>query len=264
MKKNDVIHIIGNGDKSVFWNEMNDPSGGRLICNMPPFHVDNVYATVMVDFKMMMALTEGHVNLDMYPWVLGNRPKIWMNDPRQSSFYLKYAQNIREFYLHVPKYCGPVGDPQSATNFNCGHMATHFAATKFRPKEIHMYGFDTILDFNMRSITDVYLSSDRSNTNNYRLINNWRPIWYHLFKEFEDQTRFILHHDHDEMKIPQGKNVEVVIHKTRKQEKLDKKEALQAIESQEILTEEQLSKLNRKQRRVYEAKLRKGKLKARK
>jgi len=261
MNKNEVVHIIGNGDKSVLWDEMNEPEGVRLVCNMPPFHVKNVYATVMVDFKMMMALTEGHVNLDMYRWVLGNRPKIWME--QQHTFYLKYAQNIREFYLHVPKYCGPEGDPLSATNFNCGHMAVHFAATKFRPKEIHMYGFDTLLDFNMRSITDVYLSSDRSNTNNYRLLNNWRPIWYHLFKEFENQTRFILHHDHDELKIPQGKNVEVVVHKTKKQEKIEKKEIEIALDSREVLSEEQLSKLNRKQRRVYEAKLRKGKLKKR-
>lgn len=260
MRSNDVVHIIGNGDKSVFWDDMNEPSGTRLVCNMPPFHIENVYATCMVDFKMMLALTEGHVNLDMFRWVLGNRPKIWMNDPGQSVFYLKYAQNIRDFYLTVPKYCGPEGDPMSATNFNCGHMAAHFAATKFKPKEIHMYGFDTILDFNMRSITDVYLNSDRSHSNNYRLLNNWRPIWYHLFKEFENEVQFILHHDHDEIKIPQGKNVTIAVHKSKKQEKLEKKKLDEAIQTR-VLSSEELSKLNRKQRRSYEARLRKGKLK---
>jgi len=209
MRKNDVVHLIGNGDKSVFWEEMNEPEGVRLVCNMPPFHVKDAYATVMVDFKMMMALTEGHVNLDMYPWVLGNRPKIWMDNPSQSTFYLKYAQNIKEFYLHVPKYCGPVGDPQSATNFNCGHMAAHFASTKFRPKEIHMYGFDAIFDFNLRSSSDLFMHSDRENMNNNRLANNWRPVWTGIWNEFKD-TKFILHHFQNALKPQRGDNVEIV------------------------------------------------------
>ena len=241
-----VVHLIGNGDQSPIWHNMNEPEGIRLVCNMPPFPVDKVYATCMVDFKMMAALTEGHVNLDMYNWVLGNRPKIWMGE--RQSFYLKYAQNIKDFYLTVPEYAG------NATNFNCGHMATHFAATKFTPKEVHLYGFDTLFDFNMRSITDLYLSSDRGDTNNFRLLQNWRPIWYHIFKEFEDQTTFVLHHTHDDLKIPKGKNVEIVVHNKKKKKVEEKK-------FDTFLSEEELNKLNRKERRVYESRKRKGKLK---
>lgn len=59
-----TFHIIGNGDKAVTYKLMNDPAGKKLICNMPPFEVKDVMATCMVDFKMMMALTEGSIKLD--------------------------------------------------------------------------------------------------------------------------------------------------------------------------------------------------------
>lgn len=243
-----VWHVLGNGDKAGLFNE--EPQEGKLLlCNMPPFEVtrNRVFATVMVDFKMMMALTEGSLNLDMYPWILGNRPRIWMDEPSQSSFYLKYAPNIKEFYLKVPEYCGPVGSPESATNFNCGHMAVHYAANKQKAEEIHIWGFDSLFDFNMRSITDLYLSSDRSDTNNYRLIEKWRPIWYHLFREFPD-THFFLHHDHADLKIPNpGKNLTVVVHK-RSQRKKDKY----------TVTPEEYKNMNRQQRRAHDAQLRKG------
>src|SRR6056300_146504 len=196
-----VIHVLGNGDKAYYY-QREPRKGMKLLCNMPPFELDpkEVYATCMVDFKMMMALTEGSVNLDRYMWVLGTRPRIWMYE--RSAFYLKYAPNIKEFYTHVPKYAG------NATNFNCGHMAVHYAAARHKAEEVHLYGFDSLLDFNMRSVTDLVLSSDRSNMNNYRLLNNWRPIWNGIFNEFSDR-QFVLYHSHPNSKINLPKNVEV-------------------------------------------------------
>lgn len=199
-----VIHVIGNGDKAMYYNR-EKREGMKIVCNIPPFDVQGVYATCMVDFKMMMALTEGSVDLDRYMWVLGTRPRMWMDDPKRSAFYMKYAPNIKEFYTHVPKYAG------NATNFNCGHMAVHYAANRHQADEIHMYGFDTLFDFNMRSVTDLVLSSDRSQTNNYRLLNNWRPVWRDIFREFPD-TKFVLHHNHDNLKIPKLDNMEVVVY----------------------------------------------------
>ena len=201
-----VVHVIGNGDKAVYYNN-EKREGMKLICNMPPFEIplNEIYGTCMVDFKMMKALTEGSVNLDRYMWILGTRPKIWMHDKNQSLFYMKYAPNIREFYTHVPKYAG------NATNFNCGHMAVHYAARKQKATEIHMYGFDALLDFNMRSTTDLVLSSDRTNNNNYRLLNNWRPVWRDIFKEFP-KTEFILHHNHENLKIRKLDNVSVKVY----------------------------------------------------
>jgi hypothetical protein len=74
-----------------------------------------------------------------------------------------------------------------------------------------MYGFDALLDFNMRSYTDLVLSSDRSNNNNYRLLNNWRPVWRDIFRQFE-KTKFVLHHNHDNLKVPKFDNVEVKVY----------------------------------------------------
>ena len=196
-----VAHIIGNGDCALFYTPQ---KGIKITCNMPAFDIADVYGTVMVDFKMMKALREGELRLDAYDWILGARPKKWMEI--QPDFYMRYAKNIKEFYLHLPKYV------ENYTDFNCGHMAVHYTARKLDADEIHIYGFDSMFDMNLRSITDFYLPSDRSEGNTFRLNSNWRPIWEHMFAEFSEK-KFILHHKHDALKIKVGKNVEVVVHK---------------------------------------------------
>lgn len=190
-----VVHIIGNGDCATFYK----PAPGiKLTCNMPAFDIADVYGTVMVDFKMMKALSEGSLKLDAYDWILGMRPKKWMEI--QPSFYLKYAKNVKEFYTELPPYVA------NYTDFNCGHMATHYAANKLKADEIHMYGFDSIFDMNLRSVTDLYLHSDRSPLNTHRLNTNWRPIWGNMFKEFSN-TKFVLYHKHNDIKVPKPDNV---------------------------------------------------------
>ena len=206
MKK---IHILGNGDNAAFFRPlMKEREGKLMICNIPPMEVENVYACAIVDFKMMKNLTKEVVNLDKYQWVLGNRPKIWMD--KNPTFYIKHSHHIREFYTDVPKYCGKPA-AQAATNFNCGHMATHYSARKHKCDEIHMWGFDSIMDHSMRSYTDTVLPSDRNNTNNYKLLEVWRPIWMNLFKEFSDK-KFIIHHNHNKSKIKLPSNVGVEVH----------------------------------------------------
>jgi hypothetical protein len=190
-----TVHIIGNGDCATFYQ----PAPGiKLTCNMPAFDIKDVYGTVMVDFKMMKALHEGSLKLDAYDWILGMRPKKWME--MQPGFYLKYAKNVKEFYTELPSYVN------NYTDFNCGHMATYYAANKLKADEVHMYGFDSIFDMNLRSVTDLYLFSDRSPLNTHRLNTNWRPIWENMFKEFPN-TKFVLYHKHDNIKINKPDNV---------------------------------------------------------
>lgn len=246
-----IIHVIGNGDKAHYY-QREERKGMKLLCNMPPFEMDpkEVYATCMVDFKMMMALTEGSIKLDQYEWVLGTRPRIWMYE--RSTFYLKYASRVREFYTHVPKYAG------NATNFNCGHMAVHYAAAKHKADEIHLYGFDSILDFNMRSVTDLFLQSDRGDTNNYRLLNNWRPVWRDIFREFP-QTKFVLHHNHDNLKIPKLDNMEVVVYNDSITKAQTKKDESDISDGRGMEVPINATPLNRKQRRAQESLQRKAK-----
>jgi hypothetical protein len=197
-----VAHIIGNGDQSVLYK--NSP-GIKLTCNLPPFDIKDVFATFIVDFKMCRALAEGSVNLDSYNWIMGFRPKTYcekVNHP----FYVKNAHRIRGFYLDLPQYAG------NYTNFNCGMMATHFAANKLKIDEIHLYGFDSLFDKQMRSYTDLVLNSDRSVSNNKRLFDNWAPIWENIFKEFPT-TKFVLHHIHKNIKIDLPENATVKVHK---------------------------------------------------
>lgn len=193
-----VVHIIGNGDMA----QMYRPAKGiKLTCNLPPFEVEDVYATCIVDFKMCRAINEGSVNLDRYQWVCGFRPNKYCTDINPN-FYLKHSQRIRTFYLELPKYA------ENYTNFNCGHFATHYAANFLKADEIHLYGFDSLFDANMRSYTDLVLNSDRGDINNFRLIENWRPIWQGIFNEFSN-TKFVLYHKHDGLKLKVGDNVSI-------------------------------------------------------
>jgi hypothetical protein len=193
-----VAHIIGNGDNAPMYKPA---KGLKITCNLPPFTVENCYTTCIVDFKMCMAITDGSVTVPG-DWVLGFRPKIWY-DKNKDNFRMRFGHHIKEFYTVLPKYAG------NYTNLNCGHFAAHYTANRLQAKEIHLYGFDSLFDMNLRSCTDFYLGSDRGTTNNVRLNDNWRPIWQKIFEEFKD-TQFVLHHNHDKLKFPKGENVEIV------------------------------------------------------
>ena len=201
-----VVQLVGNGDNaSLFFKEPRP--GMKLTCNLPPFNVAGTYASVIVDFKMMKAMQEGSIQVPG-EWLLGMRPKIHME--KNPTFYMRHSHQIKEFYTVLPEYVA------NYTDFNCGHMACHYAANKVKADEVHLYGFDSIFDFNLRSCSDFYLGSDRGNQNNNRLANNWRPVWENMFKEFPN-TKFFLHHMHDAIKINIGNNVEIVTYDSKAQ-----------------------------------------------
>lgn len=200
-----IVHIIGNGDQASLYN-LKERKGLKLTCNLPPFPVEGVYASCIVDFKMMRAITAGEIAIPG-EWILGMRPKIWME--KNPQFYMRAASQVKEFYLNLPKYAG------NYTDFNCGHMATHYACTKFKPDEVHMYGFDSMFDFNLKSCSDFYLPSPRDHHNTNRLAERWRPIWQGLFNEFSN-VKFVLHHTHDKIKFPVSPNVSTNVYTVNK------------------------------------------------
>ena len=193
-----VVHVIGNGDSSLLY-EAEPRKGLKLGCNRIGFPVPDKFASCIVDYKFMQAMTNKEIDLPGQ-WILGFRPKHWME--MHPEYYIKVSHQVKEFYTELPKYAA------NYTDFNCGHMATHYAANKLKADVIHMYGFDSIFDFNLKSGTDFSLSSDRGGANNLRLADNWRPIWQHMFREFSD-TKFVLHYPHDKLKINIDNNVEV-------------------------------------------------------
>ena len=204
------VNVLGNGDHWPLF-ERGAP-GKLLVCNMPPIDLESseVHATCMVDFKMMKALHDGKSDLGKYDWVLGTRPRKWME--MQPTFYLKYSQNIKGFHKHVPTYAQLPGHSlaQAATNYSCGHMAVDYACRVMKAKEVHLYGFDSMFDMNLKSHTDNFLESDRSALNTHRMASNWRPIWSKFFAEF-DQTQFFIYHSHDGIKFKLPPNVQIVV-----------------------------------------------------
>lgn len=202
-----IVHVIGNGKAAGLFQKRTETSGLKYTCNLPPFEIQGVRATFMVDFKMMKAIEAGGVIVPGN-WILGMRPKKWCE--MKPSFYMKYAKQIQEFFTDLPPYC------QNYTDFNCGHLAVYYAAKKHSPEEIHMYGFDSMFGPELFSSTDFYLWSDRSEQNSYRLKNNWRPIWSKMFEQFP-QIQFVLHHFHDNIQIPVvPQNVSIKVHSLQK------------------------------------------------
>lgn len=196
-----VVHIIGNGDMAPLYQK--EPRKGMtLTCNLPPFEVPNAYATMIVDFKFMRGIDRGELQ-PPGEWICGIRPKAYCE--RFPRFYMRVSNRIKEFYTEKPKYA------KNYTDFNCGHFATYWSLKK-GADIVHLYGFDSIFDFNLRSYSDLILQSDRSNTNNNRLIENWRPIWEGMFKQFPDKE-FVFHHKHDNFKIQTQENVRCEVNK---------------------------------------------------
>ena len=195
-----AVHVIGNGDCSQFYTK--EPRKGlKLACNVPPFEITDMYATCIVDFKMMSVIDAGQAN-PPGEWVCGIRPKHYCEThPR---FHMRIAPRIKEFYLEKPKYA------KNYTDFNCGHFAAYYALQKLKCERLHLWGFDSIFDFNLRSYTDLVINSDRGNMNNNRLTTNWRPIWQEMFKDFKD-VEFVLHHKHDAIKIKIPENVRIEV-----------------------------------------------------
>ena len=204
------VNVMGNGDGACLFE--NGTDGELLVCNMPPLELSKseVYASFMVDYKMMVALDEGKVELGQYDWVLGTRPRRWME--KNPTFYLKYSQNIRGFHTYVPPYAQLPGHKLSdaATNYSCGHMAVDYACRIMKAKEVHMYGFDAMFDMNLDSHTDTFLDSNRSALNIHRMASNWRPIWSHFFREFST-VKFVIHHAHSDIKLIVPENVSIEV-----------------------------------------------------
>lgn len=197
-----VAHLIGNGDQSQLYKPA---KGIKITCNLPPFEIENVFATCIVDFKMCRALNEGSVNLSSFDWIAGFRPHKYCTEINPK-FYMKHASRIRKFYMELPDYA------ENYTNLNCGHFATHYICNDLNADEIHLYGFDSLFDSNMRSYTDLVLNSDRGEINNFRLMENWRPIWEGIFNEFSDK-QFVMHHHHNACKFKKPDNVEIRVSK---------------------------------------------------
>lgn len=208
--KQRTVHVLGNGDSWPLFER--GVKGELLVCNMPPLPLTpyEVFASCMVDFKIMGALERGEIHLDHYDWILGTRPRRWME--KNPTFYLKYSQNIKGFHTHVPPYARLPGQKlaDAASNYSCGHMAVDYACRVMRATEVHIYGFDAMFDMNLASYTDNFLKADRSALNVHRMASNWRPIWSKFFEEFSN-TQFVIHHVHSDIKLILPKNVKIEV-----------------------------------------------------
>ena len=86
-----IVQVIGNGDCAVYYNEEPKRKGLKLTCNVSPFAVEGVYATCIVDFKMMNTIHKGGVTIPG-EWICGARPKEYCS--RNPKFHLQIANHF--------------------------------------------------------------------------------------------------------------------------------------------------------------------------
>tara|TARA_S200002703_G_C3790382_1_gene243901 strand:- start:661 stop:1290 length:630 start_codon:yes stop_codon:yes gene_type:complete len=183
------FHVLGNGPSQHLWFETDMKTGDAqnvVCCNMPWRTIPKarLWASIIGDFKMIRPISEGSIQADHMPWVLGNRPKMFCD--QNPSFYMKYAYNIREFYLYVPPYA------RNATDWSAGHLATHYSCRRLQPDVLHMWGFDSLFSSDLSSSSDFMIPSDRGDRNRFRMNNLWRGIWRGLFDEMVN-VQFVVH-----------------------------------------------------------------------
>lgn len=194
------MHLIGNGKSASLFDH--NSKGLRFVCNLPPFAIENIYATFMVDWKMQGAIAEGSLQVPG-DWILGYRPRVFCD--KYPAYFMRHAHHIKDFYTVLPSYV------ENYTDFNCGHMGCHYISAKLKPDVIHMYGFNSIFDFDLFSCSDLYLYSNREAGNNLRLSNKWRKIWPNIFEEFPNIT-YKLYGKHNHLKLDRiPSNVEIVV-----------------------------------------------------
>lgn len=182
-----IVHVLGNGPSQQLW--FNAETKGQVVaCNMPYQVVpkERLWASIIGDFKVMRAINEGSLDLSHMPWVFGTRPKMYCD--QNPSFHMKWAQNIREFYTYVPPYSA------NATDWSAGHLAVHYTCMRLQPKELHMWGFDSMFSHDLSSASDLLIESNREANNRFRMNAVWRPIWQNLFQEMNN-VNFVIHYD---------------------------------------------------------------------
>lgn len=179
------VNVIGNGPSAMhYWD--NEDQSQVVSCNLPwnPISPEKHWGTVLGDFKVMKKLEEGSLDFNHMKWICGTRPKSFCdNNP---SFYMKHAQNIREFYTHVPPYA------PNPTAWSAGHLAVHYTCVRLHPSDLHMWGFDSMFSYDLSSSSDLILESDRREVNRFRMNSLWRPIWNNLFDEMSN-VNFVIH-----------------------------------------------------------------------
>ena len=111
-----TVHIIGNGDQAVRYKPQ---KGTKITCNLPPFSVEGVYATCLVDFKIMHAMHMGEIAIPG-DWILGFRPHKYLE--MNPDLRIRWGSQIRDYFTEKPPYA------PTLTDWNCGHMATAFSA----------------------------------------------------------------------------------------------------------------------------------------
>jgi len=185
----DRVEVLGNGpSQSLFFREgsAKDLATPVVCCNLPYQLPDigRIWATILGDFKMMRAINEGSLDMNHSMWVLGFRPKLYCD--QNPNFYMKNAQRIREFYTRIPPYA------ENPTEWSAGHLAVHYTCVRLAPKELHLWGFDSMFSHDLSSSSDVIMESNREAQNRYRMNSRWRPLWQGIFDEMTN-IQFKIH-----------------------------------------------------------------------
>jgi len=171
------IHILGNGPSIKDFPL--DIDGIRIGTNFSDAKLKPIH-TFINDGKPLDMILSGEVSLE-YPIVISTRAvekaQLYEKKPKYDNTIIKFIVDFIK-YDHLHERLG----------LNSAQMATVYGIKQFLPKEVHIWGCDSLWSDDISSSTDSYIPSKGCNSSINEL---WRNQWDYLISQNPERTFFI-------------------------------------------------------------------------
>jgi len=168
------IHIVGNGPS---WINFKKIDADDYVIGTNVTRVKEANVTLLSDINICEKISEGRAKIDI-PVVVNQHVK---------NYLLKNPiLEIFDIQVRFPDV--------SPLELSSGHYAAHWAIRKYNPKELHIWGCDSLVKDNTHSYTDELVKhpSKMKAIVMKQCAERWRKAWEKMTDEYKDTT-FIFH-----------------------------------------------------------------------
>lgn len=175
-----ILHLIGNGPSIKHFPL--DAEGTRIGCNFSDEKYNCAW-TFIADIKPIKSIYEGQ-RLPC-PAILSDRAnefiekKAFKPDPRNIEIY-KVVPFIKRKDIH------------KRWGMNSAQHAVWYGLEEFKPKEVHLWGCDSLWSSDITSATDKIVHKDLDFMNGTEVYYTWRDYWNYII-DINRHTKFIIH-----------------------------------------------------------------------
>lgn len=173
------IHLLGNGPSILNFDKSD---GIRIGCNFTQPDLNPEW-TIIADIKPVKKFYEGY-QLKV-PAVLSERAYDYITKKT-----IKLSEDRLQIRRVVPFIKYP--DIHERWGMNSAQHAVHYAIEEYSPKEVHLWGCDSLWSTNIESSTDEIVRKDLDFMNHTQVYLAWRDYWNRIFIDNPD-VLFVVH-----------------------------------------------------------------------